>query len=98
MPNWTIEVDTEYTGLDEDGLVRFADAFERSFGYMGPSCALQDGKLAFTVGVTAATAEQALSFAIFAADAALRETGLEHETAVVVSRVNMESARELVFA
>lgn len=98
MPDWLVEVDTEFTGLDEDGLVLFADAFERGFGYMGPACALHDGQLAFTVTVTAATVEDALRHAFAAAQSALTVVGVPDEEEVSVTRVNMESAqpRELV--
>ena len=98
MPDWMVEVDTEYIGLDEDGLVRFADAFERGFGYMGPACALHQGRLAFTVTVTAANVEEALRYAFAAARSALTEVGVPDEGEVSVTRVNMESAqpRELV--
>jgi len=96
--NWRIEIDTEFAGLDEDGLVRFAEAFERGFGYMGPAAALHDGRLAFTVTVTAANVEEGLKAAFAAANSALVEAGITDETEVEVSRVNMEPARELVVA
>jgi hypothetical protein len=100
MPDWMIEVDTEFTGLDEDGLVRFADAFERGFGYMGPACALENGRLSFTVTVTAATWEEGAKYAFAAAQASLSAVGVPEETEIHASRVNLESAqpRELVVA
>jgi hypothetical protein len=98
MPDWTIEIDTEFTGLDEGSLVLFADAFERGFGYMGPACALHDGQLAFTVTVTAATVEEALKATLAAANTALHAAGVRQHTEIEVSRVNMESAHELAIA
>jgi|SRR5215471_13088367 len=98
MPDWRVEIETQFTGLNEDSLVRFADAFERGFGYMGPACALDDGRLAFTVTVTAASWEEAAKYAIAAAQAALSEAGVSEETEVGVTRINMEASPELVVA
>ena len=65
---------------------------------MGPACALHDGRLAFTVTVTAATVDEALRHAFTAAQSALTVAGVPDDEEVSVTRVNMESAqpRELV--
>lgn len=94
MVDWTIEIETDFTGLDVDGLERFADAFEHGFGYMGPSCALVEGRLAFTVSVSAANADEAVKAAISAANASLHAADAESE-GVDVTRLSMESEREL---
>lgn len=94
MPEWNIDIKTDFAGLDEDGLVRFAESFEHGFGYMGPACALHDGKLAFSVTVTAADVETAVQATFAAANASLAEAGIVDETLVEVAHMNVD--RELV--